>query len=564
MTNFFFVCFFKFLILFYDNIKKDGNLTQNLTKAFHLFLRAASVTDTNGDSLYNTGHCYWEGLGTKQDRSIAVQYFQRAANEFGHFGAIHKMGNAVLNGIGVEKNCQASLKYLVPAARHGSWGNIVRKGFNRYLAGDMQGALVRYLEGGEMGYEVALSNVGWILDQRKMTEREVLNLFPVEGSDSSGSDNGGAIINVDSRNGSDGVDDLKMDPLSKRLAFYFYKMANKMGATHNNLRLGDYHRYGYGGVAVDVKEAARYYRLASAAGVAEASFALAMLYSDGELTAMGTIPTKEDIRFKTFPGPAEDVLAIKYFDRCLEIDPSTEVKIAVELALGRLWARKEMNAWDEWWNHLSEGNWDEGVPLLTSSLENWLVSICFVILVVVLIILYVGKQVRENESMVVVDLDTPEVTDEEMVEDVVEGVIEEGFEDVVEDVIEAELPRVMTEDNGRTINTCNFAYNNAFKYGNDDGKSDDDGEKQQNEDDKRIEYMIQCHLKYLREQQAALRRFQKVEKTYIKKNTSALPQFCRPYHETKEKRKQEYQLTKQKFKAEALLRYNNRSQKKED
>ena len=76
--------------------------------------------------------------------------------------------------------------------------------------------------------------------------------------------------------------------------------------------------------------------------------------------------------------------------------------------------------------------------------------------------------------------------------------------------------------------------------------------------------MIQCHLKYLREQQAALRRFQKVEKTYIKKNTSALPQFCRPYHETKEKRKQEYQLTKQKFKAEALLRYNNRSQKKED
>ena len=39
---------------------QDGNVTQNTTKAFELFLRAASVVGTDGDSLYNTGHCYWE------------------------------------------------------------------------------------------------------------------------------------------------------------------------------------------------------------------------------------------------------------------------------------------------------------------------------------------------------------------------------------------------------------------------------------------------------------------------------------------------------------------------
>ena len=54
----------------------------------------------------------------------------------------------------------------------------MRKGFNRYLAGDMAGALVRYLEGGEMGYEVAHSNVGWMLDHKKMTEKEVIEIFP--------------------------------------------------------------------------------------------------------------------------------------------------------------------------------------------------------------------------------------------------------------------------------------------------------------------------------------------------------------------------------------------------
>ena len=31
--------------------------------------------NTDTDSLYNTGHCYWEGIGINKNRQIAVEYF---------------------------------------------------------------------------------------------------------------------------------------------------------------------------------------------------------------------------------------------------------------------------------------------------------------------------------------------------------------------------------------------------------------------------------------------------------------------------------------------------------
>ena len=60
---------------------------------------------------------------------------------------------------------------------------------------------------------------------------------------------------------------------------------------HNDLRLGDYYYYGYGNVPKDTKKAVKYYRLASAAGVAEAAYSLAVMYADGELTASGGSPS---------------------------------------------------------------------------------------------------------------------------------------------------------------------------------------------------------------------------------------------------------------------------------
>lgn len=70
----------------------DGGLEQNSTKAYELFFKAASVKDTDGDSLFNTGHCYWEGIGVEQDRTVAVTYFKRAADNKGRSLSFHRLG----------------------------------------------------------------------------------------------------------------------------------------------------------------------------------------------------------------------------------------------------------------------------------------------------------------------------------------------------------------------------------------------------------------------------------------------------------------------------------------
>lgn len=43
------------------------------------------------------------------------------------------------------------MRYLTPAAQHGSWVGSLRRGFNRFIAKDMDRAAMRYLEGSEMG-----------------------------------------------------------------------------------------------------------------------------------------------------------------------------------------------------------------------------------------------------------------------------------------------------------------------------------------------------------------------------------------------------------------------------
>ena len=495
----------------------DGGLEKNTTKAFDMFHRAASVKNTDGDSLFNTGHCYWEGVGVEQDLNIAVSYFQRAANDFGHFGSIHKMGKALLDGNGVERSCKQSLKYLVPAARHGSWGNVVRRGFNRYLAGDMQGALVRYLQGGEMGYEVAHSNVGYLLDHNKMSQREIWELFPVttlvkhhtqdETEDhTTALDNDFAVPVVAAVNND-------KDDISKTLAFHFYTLAQSMGSNDNDLRLGDFHYYGYGNVLKNRKEAVKYYRLASSAGSAEAAYSLAVMYADGELTASGDVPPSsvdntetttvknKDKDSKRYPGPAEDMLATKYFQRCLELDPSTEVRVAVELAIGRIWARREVKRWNLWWIRISK------VPLLTTSLENWLVSFFVVCLVIVLLKLYSQQQqLQQQEQPLVIAAFNVDVEIEQDVQN-------------VENEIESPEYAV----------SCR-------------------------EDDEKIQQMVSAQLTWLRQYQATLRHAAAAATTNI-------TQFSRPFHNTAAKRCEEYTLTKQHFKKEALRRFMARQRR---
>lgn len=98
------------------------NLTSNevstvLSEAFGLFKEAADKDDANG--LYNTGMCYWRGLGVNQDKERAFTYFRNAAAQ-GHPEAINNIGAFFREGVVVEKNLETSAKWFAKSASYGN------------------------------------------------------------------------------------------------------------------------------------------------------------------------------------------------------------------------------------------------------------------------------------------------------------------------------------------------------------------------------------------------------------------------------------------------------------
>jgi TPR repeat protein len=51
------------------------------------------------------------GIGTKQNLSESLQWFQRAA-KFGHIGAMSNYGICLYNGIGIKKNLSESVSWF--------------------------------------------------------------------------------------------------------------------------------------------------------------------------------------------------------------------------------------------------------------------------------------------------------------------------------------------------------------------------------------------------------------------------------------------------------------------
>lgn len=98
------------------------NMTSNevstvLSEAFGLFKEVADKDDANG--LYNTGMCYWRGLGVNQDKERAFTYFRNAAAQ-GHPEAINNIGAFFREGMVVEKNLETSAKWFAKSASYGN------------------------------------------------------------------------------------------------------------------------------------------------------------------------------------------------------------------------------------------------------------------------------------------------------------------------------------------------------------------------------------------------------------------------------------------------------------
>lgn len=343
-----------------------GDVSQNQTKGYEYFKRAADKGDA-GDSLFNAAHCLYEGQGVEKDVPAAIALFKRAGQEFGHFPSVCKMGGISLMDETHGRKCNIAIDYLRPAAHHGSWGNVVRRGFNNFLIKDYERSLIRYFEGAEMGYEVAQSNAAYILDRLYVNENSVAGREMNEGKEVVG----GVSLTKSKRS----VENLQ------RLALHFYIKARKQGNYNHDLRLGDYYYYGMGGIKKNLTMAARYYRKSSANGNAQGAYSLATMYERGELLP-GGIENKDT---SPIPGIAEMRLAKKYFKRTLDLSPTLEVEAVVQLALSRM-------RWSDFIRKL----FDPSTPWITRSMYKVIIGSSVLFIMVTIIIKLLIERCQAN------------------------------------------------------------------------------------------------------------------------------------------------------------------------
>ncbi|KAL4177051.1 hypothetical protein KRP22_001987 [Phytophthora ramorum] len=263
----------------------SAGIPENKSLALEYFERAAANQE-DGDSIFNAGYCHASGLGTKVNFSRAMDFYDAAARKFGHFDAIFEMGKILMVGVPgvVSRDTVKALAYVKAASDGGQWGRTMRQGFNLYSSGDFERAVVYYHEARELGYPVATSNLAFLYDQRLLQPGDVA---------------------------------------SERRALKYLSLAkDENGDRETFVRIGDFHYYGLAELRKDPKTAIRWYSRASAEGVAVGAYNVGHMYefSDG------------------VEGNLER--ARRYYKRVLELSMGAlEIELAIRFALARLTLR---------------------------------------------------------------------------------------------------------------------------------------------------------------------------------------------------------------------------------
>jgi TPR repeat protein len=285
-------------------------------RALAYFERAAALGDA--DALFNAGHCLLQGLGAPRNASAAAAHFRAGAAQ-GHFASMLAAGRMLARGgmpraagagSGAEaaeaaaeaeaealaeagaRNAAGALPLLAAVADCGPWAGLVRRGFERYLARDFGGALLRYRRAAALGLEVGAANAAYLL------HRGLAAPVRLAGA--------GARAEGD----------------RQRLAFLLFRGAHARAAGADTaLALAGFHVSGAGGARRDALAAAALYARASEAGSPEAAFGLAALLEQG--AADGSFS----------PSAARAEL---FYRRALALAPGPAARLVAQLALRRL------------------------------------------------------------------------------------------------------------------------------------------------------------------------------------------------------------------------------------
>uniref|UniRef100_A0A8C8C3H2 Uncharacterized protein n=1 Tax=Oncorhynchus tshawytscha TaxID=74940 RepID=A0A8C8C3H2_ONCTS len=247
----------------------------NYELALKYFQKAAEQGWVDGQ--LQLGTMYYNGIGVKRDYKQAFKFFN-LASQAGHILAFYNLAQMHATGTGVLRSCHTAVELFKNVCERGRWSDRLMAAYGNFKDSDMDGALVQYLLLAEQGYEVAQSNVAFILDQKEAQIFNENETYP--------------------------------------RALLHWTRAAAQGYTVARIKLGDYHFYGYG-TDVDYETAVIHYRLASEQQhSAQAMFNLGYMHEKG-------LGIKQDIH-----------LAKRFYDMAAEASP--EAQVPVFLALCKL------------------------------------------------------------------------------------------------------------------------------------------------------------------------------------------------------------------------------------
>lgn len=244
----------------------------NYELALKYFQKAAEQGWVDGQ--LQLGTMYYNGIGVKRDYKQALKFFN-LASQAGHILAFYNLAQMHATGTGVMRSCHTAVELFKNVCERGRWSERLMAAYSSFKEGEADAALVQYLLLAEQGYEVAQSNVAFILDQKGAKIFSENETYP--------------------------------------RALLHWTRAAAQGYTVARIKLGDYHFYGYG-TDVDYETALIHYRLASEQQhSAQAMFNLGYMHEKG-------LGIKQDIH-----------LAKRFYDMAAEASPDAQVPVFLAL-----------------------------------------------------------------------------------------------------------------------------------------------------------------------------------------------------------------------------------------
>lgn len=244
----------------------------NYELALKYFQKAAEQGWVDGQ--LQLGTMYYNGIGVKRDYKQALKFFN-LASQAGHILAFYNLAQMHATGTGVMRSCHTAVELFKNVCERGRWSERLMTAYGSFKEGETDAALVQYLLLAEQGYEVAQSNVAFILDQKGAQIFSENETYP--------------------------------------RALLHWTRAAAQGYTVARIKLGDYHFYGYG-TDVDYETAVIHYRLAS-----EQQHSAQALFNLGYMHEKG-LGIKQDIH-----------LAKRFYDMAAENSPDAQVPVFLAL-----------------------------------------------------------------------------------------------------------------------------------------------------------------------------------------------------------------------------------------